>query len=165
MPCSRSTGRVGFPPAHSSYSEVWCLKQGGLNIVYPVSVLLQVSGHIPVEMSLSFLSLGFLKSPELEFSVSKPPKVQWVCPGRQAGHWHMNWGSSGMCKACCTSVRVHAERSLHKVMFKKDFETLWCELLSKSRTLGCNRATAHHCGTIGAAITDCSEKFLKNELF
>lgn len=77
---------------------------------------------------------------------------------------HELWGgSSGMCKAHCTSVCVHAERSLHKGVFQKDFETLWCELLSKSRTLQCNRATAHHHGTIWAAIIDHSEKFLRNE--
>lgn len=68
---------------------------------------------------------------------------------------HEPWGiSSGTCEACCTSVHVPAERSLHKVMFKKDFETLWCELLPKSRTLQCKRAPAHHCDTILAAITD-----------
>lgn len=72
--------------------------------------------------------------------------------------------SGGEAQACVKlTVHVHAERSLHKVMLKKDFETLWCELLSKSRTLQCNRATAHHCDTILAAITDCSEKFLINE--
>lgn len=69
-------------------------------------------------------------------------------------------GSSSICETCCTSVHVHAERSLCKVM---DFETLWSELLSKSRTLQCNRAIAHYCDTILAAITDCSEKFLRNE--
>lgn len=68
---------------------------------------------------------------------------------------HELWGgSSGIREAHCTSVRVHAERSLHKVVFKKDFETLWCELLSKSRALQCNRATAHHRGTMWAAIAD-----------
>lgn len=77
---------------------------------------------------------------------------------------HEPWGrSSGTCEACCTSVDVPAERSLHKVLFKKDFETLWCELLPKSRTLQCKRAPVHHCDTILAAITDYSEKFSRNE--
>lgn len=36
---------------------------------------------------------------------------------------HELWGgSSGICEAHCTSVRVHAERSLHKVVLMDVFE-------------------------------------------
>lgn len=71
-------------------------------------------------------------------------------------------------KAHCTSDCVHAERSLCKVMFNKDFEPLWCGarwLLSNSRAPECNSATAHHRGTIWTAITNHSEKFLRGEGF
>lgn len=56
-------------------ARFWCLKQGELNTFYPVSALLQVSGDTSVEMSLSFLSLGVLKQPELEFLAPNPPSV------------------------------------------------------------------------------------------
>lgn len=99
------------------------------------SALLQVSGHTSVEVSL-----GFLKCPELEFLVLNLLRSTECVQEEGRVSPHELWGgSSGICEACCTSVHVHAERSLHKVMFKKDFETLWCELLSKSRTLQRNK--------------------------
>lgn len=67
MPRNRLAGGLWVPPAHSNYCKVWRLKQGELNIFYPVSALLQVSGHTSVEMSL-----GFLKHPELEFLAPNP---------------------------------------------------------------------------------------------
>lgn len=105
------------------------------------SALLQVSGHTSVEVSLVFLSLGFLECPELEFLVLNLLRSTECVQEEGRVLPHELWGgSSGICEACGTSVHVHAERSLHKVMFKKDFETLWCELLSKSRTLQRNKA-------------------------
>lgn len=87
-------------------------------IGYPVSALLQVSGHTSVEISLGFLSLGFLKCPRTWISSSRPPKVHWVCPERRAGHCPMNPGGE---------VQAHVKLAVLLFMFLlRGHFTRWC---------------------------------------